>query len=82
VVGHVVPEAATGGPIALIHEGDTITIDADERALHLHVDDDELGRRNVAWQPRPPRYTRGVLAKYAKLVAPADRGGVTDLDLE
>jgi len=81
VVGHVVPEAAAGGAIALVHEGDEITIDADKRRLHLHIDDDELARRRVVWQARPPRYTRGVLAKYAALVAPADRGAVTDLDL-
>jgi dihydroxy-acid dehydratase len=78
VVGHVVPEAATGGPIALVREGDRITIDADGRALTLHVDDAELAARRDAWTPPAPRYTRGVLAKYAALVAPADRGAVTD----
>jgi dihydroxy-acid dehydratase len=78
VVGHVVPEAATGGPIALVREGDRITIDADGRALTLHVDDAELAARRDAWTPPAPRYTRGVLAKYAALVSPADRGAVTD----
>jgi len=65
VVGHVAPEAAVGGAIALVQEGDTITIDADGRLLHLHVSDEELERRRAAWQPRKPLYT-GVLAKYAK----------------
>lgn len=78
VVGHVAPEAAVGGTIALVEEGDSITIDADARLLQLNVDDIELKRRREAWQPLEPRYTRGVLAKYAKLVSTASRGAVTD----
>ncbi|MEN9208301.1 MAG: dihydroxy-acid dehydratase [Gloeomargarita sp. GMQP_bins_120] len=81
VVGHVSPEAAVGGTIALVQEGDLITIDADQRLLHLHVSDEELARRRAQWQPPPPRYTRGVLAKYAKLVSGSHLGAVTDLDL-
>ena len=79
VVGHVAPEAAVGGAIALVEEGDPITIDADRRLLQLDVPDDVLARRRAAWQPRPPRYTAGVLHKYAKLVSSASLGAVTDL---
>jgi len=79
VVGHVAPEAAVGGAIALVEEGDTITIDADRRLLQLDVPDDVLVRRRAAWRPRPPRYTAGVLHKYAKLVSSASLGAVTDL---
>ena len=78
VVGHVAPEAAVGGNIALVQEGDSITIDADERLLQLNVPDVELALRRKAWQPPAPRYTRGVLAKYAKLVSSASLGAVTD----
>jgi dihydroxy-acid dehydratase len=78
VVGHVVPEAAVGGPLALVHEGDRITIDGDGRALTLHVSDAELKERRARWQPPPARYKHGVLAKYAHLVGSADRGAVTD----
>ncbi|MCR4304203.1 MAG: dihydroxy-acid dehydratase [Gallionella sp.] len=78
VVGHVAPEAAVGGNIALVKEGDSITIDADARLLQLNVDDAELQRRRAAWQPPKPRYTRGVLAKYAKQVSSASKGAVTD----
>ena len=78
VVGHVAPEAAVGGPIALVQEGDLITIDADENLIRLEVEDAELERRRASWQPRPPRYTTGVLAKYAKLVSSASVGAVTD----
>lgn len=81
VVGHVAPEAAVGGAIALVEENDTITIDARDRLLHLHVPDEELERRRAAWQPPKPRYTTGVLAKYAKLVSSSSVGAVTDLDL-
>ena len=81
VVGHVAPEAAVGGAIALVQEGDTITIDANQRLLHLHVSDEELEARRAAWQPPKPRYTKGVLAKYAKLVSSSSIGAVTDLDL-
>ena len=78
VVGHVAPEAAVGGNIALVEEGDSVTIDADARLLQLNVDDAELKRRRAAWQPPEPRYTRGVLAKYARLVSTASKGAVTD----
>ncbi|MEP0869715.1 dihydroxy-acid dehydratase [Trichocoleus desertorum AS-A10] len=81
VVGHVAPEAAVGGAIALVQEGDTITIDADARLLQLNVSDEELAQRRANWQPRAPRYTKGVLAKYAKLVASSSVGAVTDLSL-
>jgi dihydroxy-acid dehydratase len=79
VVGHVAPEAAVGGPIALVAEGDEITIDADRRALELHVRDEELARRRQAWSPPPLRYTAGVLFKYARQVSSASLGAVTDL---
>ncbi|MBH8567047.1 dihydroxy-acid dehydratase [Nostoc sp. CENA67] len=81
VVGHVAPEAAVGGAIALVVEGDSITIDAPARLLQLNISDEELARRRANWQPPAPRYTKGVLAKYAKLVASSSLGAVTDLDL-
>ncbi|HEF4729781.1 dihydroxy-acid dehydratase [Burkholderia multivorans] len=77
VVGHVAPEAFVGGTIALVQEGDSITIDAHELLLQLNVDDAELARRRAAWKQPAPRYTRGVLAKYAALARPANRGAVT-----
>jgi len=81
VVGHVAPEAAVGGAIALVNEGDMITINAPARSLHLHVSDEELEQRRANWQPLKPRYTTGVLAKYAKLVSSSSIGAVTDLEL-
>ena len=78
VVGHVAPEAFVGGTIALVHEGDSITIDAEARLLQLNVPEDELARRRADWTPPPPRYTRGVLSKYARLVSTASQGAVTD----
>jgi dihydroxy-acid dehydratase len=78
VVGHVAPEAAVGGNIALIREGDSITVDAYKLMLQLNVDDAELAKRRAAWTPPKPRYTRGVLAKFAKLASSASRGAVTD----
>lgn len=81
VVGHVAPEAAVGGTIALVQEGDTITIDADHNLLQLNVSEEELAQRRAAWVPPTPRYKRGVLAKYAKLVSSSSLGGVTDLNL-
>ncbi|WP_448267235.1 dihydroxy-acid dehydratase [Nostoc sp. DSM 114159] len=81
VVGHVAPEAAVGGAIALVEEGDSITIDAPARLLQLNVSEEELARRRANWQPPAPRYTKGVLAKYAKLVSSSSIGAVTDLDL-
>lgn len=81
VVGHVAPEAAVGGTIGLVHEGDSITIDADARLLQVNVSDEELAKRRANWHPPTPRYTKGVLAKYAKLVSSSSFGAVTDLDL-
>jgi dihydroxy-acid dehydratase len=81
VVGHVAPEAAVGGNIALVAEGDSITIDANARLLQLNVSDQELATRRANWQPLPPRYTKGVLGKYAKLVSSSSVGAVTDLNL-
>jgi dihydroxy-acid dehydratase len=78
VVGHVSPEAVVGGTIALVKEGDSITIDAHKLLIQLNVSDDELERRRKAWTPPPPKYTRGVLAKFAKLASSASRGAVTD----
>jgi len=79
VVGHVAPEAAVGGPLALVREGDSITIDGERRVLEIGVAADELARRKAAWKAPAPRYTRGVLAKYARLVSSASLGAVTDL---
>ncbi|MFS8809169.1 dihydroxy-acid dehydratase [Synechococcus sp. R65.1] len=81
VVGHVAPEAYVGGPIALVEEGDLITIDAPARLLHLHVSEEELASRRARWVPPEPRYKRGTLAKYAKLVSSSSLGAVTDLNL-
>jgi dihydroxy-acid dehydratase len=79
VVGHVAPEAAVGGTLALVNEGDSITIDAAHGLLQLNVSDDELARRYAEWRPPTPRYTKGVLAKYATLVGSASFGAVTDM---
>jgi dihydroxy-acid dehydratase len=79
VVGHVAPEAAVGGPIALLEAGDLITIDARERLLTVDVCTEEMNRRREAWQPPAPRYTAGVLHKYARQVSSASLGAVTDL---
>jgi len=78
VVGHVAPEAQVGGPIAFVNEGDSITIDATQLLIQLNVSDSELAARRAAWRPPAPRYTRGLLAKYTKLVSTASRGAVTD----
>ena len=78
VVGHVAPEAALGGPLALVREGDSITIDAGTRELRLNVPDRELTARQAAWRAPVPRYTSGVLAKYARLVSSSSQGAVTD----
>ncbi len=80
VVGHVAPEAAVGGAIALVQEGDTITIDAGTRRLVVNVSETELEQRRRQWRPPPPRCRRGVLAKYARQVGSAARGAVTDAD--
>ena len=78
VVGHVAPEAQVGGPIALVHEGDAVTIDAERNLIRLELTDAELAKRRAAWQAPPIKYERGVLAKYAKLVGSASQGAVTD----
>ena len=78
VVGHVAPEAQVGGTIALIQEGDSLTIDAQKLLVQLNVDDAELARRRAQWRPPAPRYTRGLLAKYTRLVSTASKGAVTD----
>jgi dihydroxy-acid dehydratase len=78
VVGHVAPEAYEGGNIALIREGDTITIDAHQLLLQLNIDDAELARRRASWKKPAPRYTRGVLAKFAKNASSASSGAVLD----
>ena len=77
-VGHVCPEAVDGGPIGLIVDGDRVRIDIGARTLDLLVDEAELAERRANFTPLAPRYTRGVLAKYAKLVGPASQGAVTD----
>jgi dihydroxy-acid dehydratase len=78
VVGHVAPEAYVGGTIALIEEGDSITIDAHRLLIQLNVDDTEIARRRAKWRPPPPRYTRGLMAKYMRLVSTASKGAITD----
>jgi len=79
VVGHVAPEAAVGGLIGLVKEGDSITVDAYQLLLHLNIDEAEIARRRAAWTAPQPRYTRGVLAKFARLASSASKGAVTDL---
>ncbi|MFN9805643.1 MAG: dihydroxy-acid dehydratase, partial [Betaproteobacteria bacterium] len=81
VVGHVAPGAYVGGTLALVQEGDPITIDAHTLLLQLNVDDAELARRRAAWKQPAPRYTKGVLAKFAKLVSTASKGAITDENL-
>jgi dihydroxy-acid dehydratase len=78
VVGHITPEAAVGGPIAIIKDGDKITIDAKKREINLHIDKAEMKKRLAAWKRPKPRYTRGLLAKYAHQVSSASQGAVTD----
>jgi dihydroxy-acid dehydratase len=77
MVGHVAPEAAVGGPIGLLREGDIITLDIPNRTLNVGLTEEELATRRANWQPLPPKYTTGVLAKYAKLVSSASEGAVT-----
>jgi dihydroxy-acid dehydratase len=77
VVGHVAPEAFVGGNIALVREGDSVTIDAHKLLIQVNVPEEELARRRAEWKQPAPRYTRGVLAKFATLVGPASRGAVT-----
>jgi dihydroxy-acid dehydratase len=78
VVGHVSPEAFVGGTIALVEEGDSITIDATRQLIQLNVDEATLVTRKASWVQPKPRYTRGVLAKFARVVSSASRGAVTD----
>jgi dihydroxy-acid dehydratase len=78
VVGHVAPEAYVGGMIALVEEGDSITIDAHRLLIQLNVDDATLATRRAKWKPPAPRYTRGLLGKFARIVSTASRGAVTD----
>jgi dihydroxy-acid dehydratase len=75
-VGHVAPEAVDGGPIAFVKDGDPIVLDMANRTLEVEVDPDELEARKVGWEPMPPKYTTGVLAKYRKLVSSAADGAV------
>ena len=77
MAGHVSPEAALGGPIAAVHEGDTIHIDVNQRVLEIEVSDAALRQRLSHWKPAPPRYPAGVFAKYASLVSSASEGAVT-----
>jgi len=82
VVGHVAPEAYVGGVIALINEGDSVTIDAHKLLIQLNVSEEEIAKRRAIWKQPKPRYTRGLLAKYASLASSASKGAVTDLDLD
>jgi dihydroxy-acid dehydratase len=77
-IGHVAPEAVDGGPIAFVRDGDRILIDVHDKRLDLLISDEELAKRKVGWKPNPPRYTMGVLGKYAKLVQGADTGAITN----
>ena len=81
VVGHITPEAAVGGPIGVLQDGDPITIDAEKNEINLNLSAEEINRRIDAWKPKAARETRGTLAKYAKLVSSASLGAVTDKDL-
>ena len=78
MVGHITPEAYVGGPLAIVEDGDTVLIDAENNELKLVIDEHEFTSRLEKWQQPAPRYTRGVLAKYAKLVSSASLGAVTD----
>lgn len=79
IVGHITPEAAVGGPIAVVEDGDIITIDAENNTLDMHVSDDEIKERLKRWTKPPMVVTRGVLAKYVRLVGDASTGAMTDL---
>jgi dihydroxy-acid dehydratase len=78
-IGHISPEAAVGGPIALIQDGDKLTIDVPNRKLHLDISDEEMAKRKAAWKPRPPKVTTGYLSRYAKLVTSADKGAILEI---
>jgi dihydroxy-acid dehydratase len=77
-IGHVAPEAVDGGPIAFVRDGDRIRVDVPTKSLDLLVDGDELAARRQGWEPNPPRYTSGVLGKYARLVQGAETGAITN----
>jgi dihydroxy-acid dehydratase len=77
MVGHVSPEAARGGPLAALRDGDTVVVDVEARELRVELSNDELAARLAEWSPPPPRYTEGVFAKYAALVSSASEGAVT-----
>ena len=81
VIGHITPEAFVGGPLALVKNGDEISIDAEKREMTLHITKKEMAERKNKWKQPKPRYTKGVLAKYAKLVNSASQGAVTDDNL-
>jgi dihydroxy-acid dehydratase len=78
-IGHIAPEAVEGGPIAFVHNGDRIRIDVSAKRLDLLIDEDVLAERRNGWKPNPPRYTSGVLAKFAKLVQGAETGAITNI---
>jgi len=78
VVGHVAPEAFVGGNIALVKDGDSITIDAHKLLIQVNISDEELAKRRAEWKPPAPRYTRGLMGKFIKLVSTASKGAVTD----
>jgi len=78
IIGHVTPEAQLGGPIALVKDGDKITLDAQKKEITLHVSDDEMKKRMAAWKAPPYKYTNGILYKYIKAVKSASEGCVTD----
>jgi dihydroxy-acid dehydratase len=78
VVGHITPEAQMGGNLALVQEGDTITIDAEKNTLEVNASEAELARRRAQWQAPPPKFSKGVLYKYMKMVSSASEGCVTD----
>jgi dihydroxy-acid dehydratase len=82
VVGHVTPEAAVGGPLAIVEDGDQITIDSETKTIDVQLSDEEMDLRLRKWQPPAPKATRGLLAKYARLVSSASKGAVTDMDLK
>jgi dihydroxy-acid dehydratase len=78
IVGHVVPEAYEGGPIALVQDGDTVVIDAEQATIVVEVSDEKMAQRKAVWQQPAPKFNRGMLAKYIRCVAPASQGCVTD----
>jgi dihydroxy-acid dehydratase len=78
-IGHISPEAAVGGPIALIKNGDKLKIDVPNRKLHLDVSEQEMAKRKAAWRPLPPKVTTGYLSRYAKLVTSADKGAILEI---